>query len=393
MRISFSPLEILFSVIFTTGFIFITIGVFSFIVPELGVGGIIYYLTGLIVFLFLMFWRISLQVYLNNYTPLHNVLIIGGGVIAFELAELIENSRRLGFHLVGIASKEKIHPPKNPDGQFPTWSIEDVKPIIDKNRINKIIVAQEERRGVLPVKELLEYKIKGVDVIEWQGFYENLAGKIPVKSLPPSYFIFKEGFSVSSIAKTISRMFDIVVSFLFLLALFPIFLVVISLIKLDSEGPAFYFQKRVGQKGKIFNLIKFRTMVADAENSSGAKWASKEDPRITRIGRYLRRYRIDEFPQMVNVLKGEMAIVGPRPERPEFVEILEKELPYYSLRHSIKPGITGWAQVKASYSGTIAESRDKLEYDLFYLKNKSLKYDLYICFKTIKTLLLGRGGR
>jgi lipopolysaccharide/colanic/teichoic acid biosynthesis glycosyltransferase len=134
-------------------------------------------------------------------------------------------------------------------------------------------------------------------------------------------------------------------------------------------------------------------MVADAENSSGAKWASKEDPRITRVGRYLRRYRIDEFPQMVNVLKGEMAIVGPRPERPEFVDILEKELPYYSLRHSIKPGITGWAQVKASYSGTIEESRDKLEYDLFYLKNKSLKYDLYICFKTIKTLLLGRGGR
>jgi lipopolysaccharide/colanic/teichoic acid biosynthesis glycosyltransferase len=188
-------------------------------------------------------------------------------------------------------------------------------------------------------------------------------------------------------------MFDIVVSFVFLLALFPIFLVFFSLIKLDSEGPVFYFQKRVGQKGKIFNLIKFRTMVADAENSSGAKWASKEDPRITRVGRHLRRYRIDEFPQMVNVFKGEMAIVGPRPERPEFVYILEKELPYYSLRHSIKPGITGWAQVKASYSGTIAESRDKLEYDLFYLKNKSLKYDLYICFKTIKTLLLGRGGR
>src|SRR4030067_1224157 len=147
MRISFSPLEILFSVIFTTGFIFITIGVFSFIVPELGVGGVIYYLTGLIVFLFLMFWRISLQIYLNNYTPLNNVLIIGGGAIAFELAELIVNSRRLGFHLVGMASQEKIRAPKNPVGRIPTWSIEDVKSIIDKNRINKIIVTEGERRG------------------------------------------------------------------------------------------------------------------------------------------------------------------------------------------------------------------------------------------------------
>jgi lipopolysaccharide/colanic/teichoic acid biosynthesis glycosyltransferase len=165
------------------------------------------------------------------------------------------------------------------------------------------------------------------------------------------------------------------------------------LIKWDSRGPVLYLQKRVGEKGKIFHLIKFRTMIENAEGDGGAVWASDGDPRITRIGRYLRQFRIDELPQFLNVLKGDMNLVGPRPERPEFVRILEEEIPYYSIRHSIKPGITGWAQVKGSYSGTIDESREKLEYDLFYLKNKSFKFDMLIIFKTIKTLMLARGAR
>jgi lipopolysaccharide/colanic/teichoic acid biosynthesis glycosyltransferase len=168
---------------------------------------------------------------------------------------------------------------------------------------------------------------------------------------------------------------------------------VAALIKLDSRGSVIYRQERVGEKSRSFQLIKFRTMVQDAENGTGPVWAGTNDPRVTRVGRYLRRYRIDELPQFLNVLKGEMNLVGPRPERPEFVKTLEKEIPYYSLRHTIKPGVTGWGQVKHSYSGNIDESREKLAYDLFYIKNRTFMFELYILFKTVKVLLLGRGSR
>jgi lipopolysaccharide/colanic/teichoic acid biosynthesis glycosyltransferase len=169
-------------------------------------------------------------------------------------------------------------------------------------------------------------------------------------------------------------------------------LLVTICIKIDSRGPIFYTQERVGENGDIFNVIKFRTMVENAEKTTGAVWARENDPRITRVGRILRRYRIDEMPQFINVFKGEMSVIGPRPERPEFVDILEKELPYYSIRYALKPGVTGWAQVHYSYSGTVEESMEKLEYDLFYIKNRSFKLDIFIILKTIKIVILGRGA-
>ncbi len=220
-----------------------------------------------------------------------------------------------------------------------------------------------------------------------------MTGKIPVKNLPPSYFVFNEGFHVNIGKNILIRVFSFVFSVAAIVLSIPLTLTVAVLIKIDSKGPVFFLQDRVGKNGKTFKLIKFRTMIKDAEFDTGPVWTKDEDPRITKIGRLLRRFRIDEIPQFINVLKGEMDVVGPRPERPEFVEILEKEIPYYSLRHSIKPGVTGWAQVKFSYGSTIDESRQKLEYDLFYLKNRSFKLDSYILLKTIKIMILGRGSK
>jgi sugar transferase (PEP-CTERM system associated) len=393
MKIAFTVPEIFFSVTFTTGLFYIAIGVFILTIRDFYIEKNIFYLAGLFVFVFLIGWRLTFHSYINSQPYATNVLILGSGERASEVAELVQSSRRLGFNLVGTVGKYEGGEAGRSAGPSPEYSLRDLKATVEKANIHQIIVAQEDKRGHLPIKELLDLKVNGIDVVEWPEFVENLAGKIPVKALPPSFFVFNGGFGVNYASKRISELFSFAFSLVSSILLLPFFLVVGVLIKLDSEGPVLYRQKRVGEKGRRFDLIKFRTMIKDAESHSGAVWARDGDPRITLIGRYLRRFRIDELPQFLNVVKGDMNVVGPRPERPEFVQVLEDRIPYYSIRHSIKPGITGWAQVKGSYSGTIEESRDKLEYDLFYLKNKSFKFDLFIIFKTVKTLILGRGAR
>jgi sugar transferase (PEP-CTERM system associated) len=393
LNISFSILEILFSVVFTTGFVFVIIGVFSFVNPNLGIAGEIYYLTVLILFVFLLIWRYLLEIYIENYPVKRNVLILGSGDIAIEIAELIENSRRLGFSLIGFVNRERVGIASNPLATTDSWDFDEVKNVVKERKVNEIVVAPAERRKNIPVRELLELKIKGVRVLEWPDFYEKLTGKIPVSNLPPSYFVFNEGFDISMGKNILIRIFSLVFSLIALIGSIPLLLTVALLIKMDSKGSVFFLQDRVGKNGNIFKLIKFRTMVKDAECDTGPVWTQDDDPRITKIGKLLRKFRIDEIPQFINVLKGEMDVVGPRPERPQFVTILEKEIPYYSLRHSIKPGVTGWAQVKFSYGATIDESRKKLEYDLFYLKNKSFKLDSYILLKTVKITVLGRGSK
>jgi sugar transferase (PEP-CTERM system associated) len=403
-NIAFSPYDITFSVILTTGFVYIIVGVFSTVAPRIASIGDILYVTGLFLFTFLIIWRFLLDVYISSHSGFMNVMILGDGPIAAEIADLIGRSRRLGFNLKGVLAKEAIAvkdvaglvdlppgsgPPSPPDLR----NIPAIREIVRNHGINNIVVALEDRRRTIPVRELLELKVMGVRVIEWPEFYERLAGKIPIRNLPPSYFVFSDGFRISVSSRIVSRILDVTLSAVSLTLLSPLFAVVAAAIRLDSRGPVFYLQKRVGKDGRTFSLIKFRTMVEDAERMTGAVWATDNDPRTTRVGKYLRKYRIDEFPQFLNVLLGDMSVVGPRPERPEFVGVLEKELHYYHLRHSIKPGATGWAQVKFSYSGTIEESKEKLEYDLFYLKNKTAAFDLYIIVKTIKILLQGRGAR
>lgn len=403
-NVAFSPYDITFSVIFTTGFVYMIVGVFSSVAPRLAVIGDTLYVTGLFLFTFLIIWRFFLEAYLSSHTGFENVMILGDGSLAAEIADLVGKSRRLGFNLKGVVTRDTIaaqdktavpggssHSGRPPDGGG--RDLLALREIVRSQEINNIVVALEDRRRAIPVRELLELKVMGVRVVEWPEFYERLAGKIPIRNLPPSYFVFNDGFRISLPSRIVSRILDVLVSAASLVLFFPLFLAVAAAIRLDSRGSVFYFQRRVGKNGRTFDLIKFRTMVEDAERETGAVWARDNDPRTTRVGKYMRRFRIDEFPQFLNVLLGDMSVVGPRPERPEFVGILEKELPYYSLRHSLKPGVTGWAQVKFSYSGTIEESKEKLEYDLFYLKNKSAAFDLYIIFKTIKILLQGRGAR
>jgi sugar transferase (PEP-CTERM system associated) len=265
--------------------------------------------------------------------------------------------------------------------------------IIEQHGVDKVVVAITERRGEYPVKEMLALRVRGCQVVEWPGFFEKLSGRIPIDSLAPSFFIFNEGFRKSVILLSIRRILSVIVATVLLVLLLPVFLIVAVFIKLDTSGHVLYSQIRVGQHDRPIRIYKFRSMRNDAEKNGDAVWAVENDPRVTRVGRFLRKTRIDELPQLFNVLIGELDFVGPRPERPEFVEKLKNLIPYYALRHTVKPGITGWAQVMFHYGSSIDESKEKLQYDLFYIKNMSLKLDLFILFHTYKIVLLGRGAR
>jgi sugar transferase (PEP-CTERM system associated) len=262
-----------------------------------------------------------------------------------------------------------------------------------KQSVRKIVVALEENRGKLPLRELLRCKMEGLSVVDGVSFYESLTGNILVEDLKPSWLIFSEGFKKPPVRMFSKRIFGIIISFCGIIATLPISLLAVLCIKLESRGPVFYAQVRCGEKGKPFNLYKFRSMTANAEKETGAVWAQENDPRITKVGRIIRKLRIDEIPQMWNVLRGDMSFVGPRPERPEFVDELKEQLPFYEERMNVKPGITGWAQVRREYGSSIEDALDKLRYDLYYIKNMNFFFDLKIMFETVKIILLGRGAR
>jgi sugar transferase (PEP-CTERM system associated) len=259
--------------------------------------------------------------------------------------------------------------------------------------VHRVIVAMPDRRGTLPVEELLELRLSGVKVEEATSWLEKMSGRIEVEQLYASWMIFAEGFRFSASFRLVRRGLNFSLALLGLVLSLPLLPFIWLAVKLDSAGPALYRQKRVGKRGATFYCYKFRTMRQDAEADTGATWASDDDPRITRVGKVLRVTRLDEIPQLWCVLKGDMHFVGPRPERPEFVEWLSKEIPYYGVRHVVRPGITGWAQVQYKYGNTLEDAREKLQYDLFYIKNASVGLDLLILFQTIKIVLLGRGAK
>ena len=243
------------------------------------------------------------------------------------------------------------------------------------------------------MRELLDLRMDGVKIEEATTWLEKISGKIEVENLYPSWLIFGDGFRRSASFIAIRRTISLVISLIGLVLTLPLLPLIVLAIRLDSKGPILYTQTRVGKGGRLFKVIKFRTMREDAEAESGPRWADDKDPRVTRVGKFLRSSRLDEIPQLWCVLKGEMAFVGPRPERPEFIEWLSKEIPYYGVRHMVRPGVTGWAQVKYKYGNTVDDAREKLQYDLFYIKNASIGLDLLIMFQTIKTVLLGRGAQ
>jgi len=261
-----------------------------------------------------------------------------------------------------------------------------------KPGIDRVIVAMEDRRGSMPVRELLELRMNGVVIEDASALMERLSGKLPLAGLNPSSVIFTSGFNVKASQQIVRRLVSVIVSSLGLVICLPFIPFIILAVRLSSPGPIFFRQIRVGLRGRQFSVIKFRTMRQDAERD-GAVWATKDDPRVTRIGRFMRKTRLDEIPQLWNVLRGEMGFVGPRPERPEFVQWLATEIPFYELRHMIRPGITGWAQVRYRYGASLEETKQKLEYDLYYIKHLSVGLDMLIMFETIKTILLRRGAQ
>jgi sugar transferase (PEP-CTERM system associated) len=386
--------EMLFALAIAIGIVCIGIGLLSYAIPKFGLGGKMYYLSILIASFCLLTWRFLFEIYITRLAPRENILIVGTGDVARKVGEEVRLRERLGFYLVGFINSP---PNKNNSTAVDARDIlgdpAQMDRIIEQQGVNRIVVAITERRGEYPVKEMLALRVKGCEVVEWPGFFEKLSGRIPIDSLAPSFFIFNEGFRKSRILLLIRRVVSAMAAAISLVLLLPAFLVVAIFIKLDSSGPVIYSQIRVGQKNKQIRVYKFRSMRNDAEKNGDAVWAVENDPRITRVGKFLRKTRIDELPQLFNVMTGELDFVGPRPERPEFVEKLQSLIPYYALRHTVKPGITGWAQVMFHYGSTIDESKEKLQYDLFYIKNMTVKLDLLVLFHTFKIVILGRGAR
>ena len=261
--------------------------------------------------------------------------------------------------------------------------------------VSEVVTAPDDRRGTLPMVELLECRLAGVTVVDALTFFEQESGTIKVNLLEPSWLIYSEGFADSHIRRATKRAFDVVVASILLVLSAPLLLAAMAAILVESRfrGPVFYRQERVGDHGRTFQVIKLRSMRTDAEKDGVARWATSNDDRVTRVGRVIRKLRIDELPQLVCVLRGEMSFVGPRPERPQFVEQLSQELSYYPLRHAVKPGLTGWAQVRYPYGASVRDAEEKLKFDLYYVKNHSLMLDLLILLQTVEVVMFGRGAR
>jgi len=342
---------------------------------------------GLIILTFTLFgWRAAYSWMVRQPFLREQVYVLGTGERAERLMMGLRDRSELGVEVVGWTG--------DLEGELTRDSVAShLRGLVKGRGVHRVIVAMPERRGTLPVDELLDLRVRGVKVEEATSWLERISGRIEVEQLNPSWLIFAEGFRFSTFFRMVRRTVNFTVALIGLLLALPLLPFIALAVKLGSPGPVFYHQKRVGRAGATFYCHKFRTMRQDAEADTGATWADDDDPRITRVGKFLRISRLDEIPQLWCVLKGDMHFVGPRPERPEFVEWLTKEIPYYGVRHMVRPGITGWAQVKHKYGNTLEDAREKLQYDLFYIKNASLGLDLLIMLQTIKIVLLGRGAQ
>lgn len=370
------------------------LSVIFYIFPGLFFGRGALGLSILISFLFVILIRSIFNRVVDHTRLKRNVLVLGAGIRASSLLHgLRRKSDRRGVHFVGF-----IHV----DGEEDQISEEHVIHLegsicdyVIANQVDEILVAVDDRRRGLPIDDLLDCKLMGIAVVDSVSFFERELGKIMLEFVTPGWMVFSDGFGIGSIRAMSKRGFDLTASFLLLMCTWPIMLLVVLAVWLE-EGygvPVIYRQQRVGLNGKLFQVLKFRSMGVDAEKDGKAVWAKKNDARVTRVGRLIRWCRIDELPQIINVMAGDMAFVGPRPERPEFVERLGKKIPHYGARHQVKPGIAGWAQLCYPYGATDDDAREKLQYDLYYVKNNSLFLDVLILVQTLEVVLFGKGAR
>jgi len=320
------------------------------------------------------------------------LLILGTGQLAKDLCQVLISKRGRLFDVVGFLDREPNRVGERLVNPGIIGTFEQLFEIVERCQIQTIAVCLEDRRAVLPVQTLLDFKAMGLDIVDGHHLYEEESGRLSIDLLKPSALIFSTGFRRRTVVMSFKRLLDLVSSAVGLLLLTPLFALVGLLIKLDSSGPVFYRQTRVGVRGQPYVIWKFRSMRQGAE-LSGARWAAAGDPRISRVGYWLRKWRIDELPQLINVLKGEMSLVGPRPERPVFVQELRNRIPYYDIRHTVRPGITGWAQIRFGYGASAEDAHAKLQYDLYYVKNLSLALDFRILTETARVVVFGEGAR
>jgi sugar transferase (PEP-CTERM system associated) len=338
-------------------------------------------------------WRVSIHWLLGHPDFGERILIVGSGQLAVEVAREVLDRPDAGYRIVGFVGTDADLLGKSLINPRVIGMTEELDAVVKREHIDRIVVAMGERRGQLPTNKLLQLSLAGqVNIEEGASFYERITGRVSLNMVRPSWLIFSGRGRSTKISEVSRNVVHWLVALIGAILSLPIVLVTAVLIKLESKGPVFYKQERVGKNGRVFILTKFRSMRVDAEEA-GPVWASKKDTRTTRVGRVIRKIRVDEIPQFWNILKGEMSFVGPRPERPHFVSQLAEEIPFYEQRHLIAPGLTGWAQIKYPYGASIEDARQKLQYDLFYIKNHGLFLDAIIMFETIKIILFGRGAQ
>jgi sugar transferase (PEP-CTERM system associated) len=355
----------------------------------------------LLVLIVLPAWRVLFATFVAKAMGAQRLLFLGTSAAAREIMARVSERAEMGLSAVGYLDDA---PPSLP-GEFdlPTaagdlpgaprlGTIEDLDEVVATQRPERIIVGMTERRQRLPVLRLLELRYSGIHIEDAANTYEAVFGRVSTRDLRPSQLIFSAELGPRPSSMSMQTLYSLIISVIGIVVTLPVMLAVILIVRFTSPGPVLFRQRRVGLNGAVFTLYKFRSMRADSEAETGAVWAKKDDPRVTPVGRWLRKLRLDELPQLFNVLRGEMSIVGPRPERPEFVAVLQEKIPYYRQRHCVKPGISGWAQINHKYGDTIEDAMIKLEYDLYYIKNMAVSLDAYIMFHTAKIMLLGRGA-
>lgn len=342
----------------------------------------------------LFFIRVCFYHLFNQVIFERRVLVIGTGNRAQRVMELLETDRSVAFDLVGFYRRDQDTEVQI-DANLVVEGPVTLREMVAQHQVDEIVIALDDRRQCLPSDELLDCKLMGVSVIDLLDFYERESGKINLELLNPGWLIYANGFNKYFFSSFMKRSFDIICSLLLGLLTLPVFTLTALLIWLESKGkdPVFYQQERVGLNGRVFNVLKFRSMRTDAEKDGAAIWAQEHDPRVTVVGRIIRKYRIDELPQLLNILLGHMSLVGPRPERPEIVENLQAVNRYYGHRHRVKPGLTGWAQLRFKYGACEASAMEKLQYDFYYLKNFSILFDLCILIQTVEVVLFRKGAR
>jgi sugar transferase (PEP-CTERM system associated) len=373
------------------GIAFLMQGLVSYVDPHLRIPLRVMGLGSSLAVMAIFAWRNLFSAYVVQVVGGDRLLMVGDSPVLVDIARYIDSHPEKGMVITGYVGDFPDKGAHLPGGKV-LGPVASLREIVGATGPSHIVVGMFERRNCMPVNELLELRFGGNIIEEAASAYERVCGRVCVKELRPSQLIYSGELGPRRQTLLYQSLSNIVMASIGVMVTTPLMLVVALVVRLTSPGPILYRQIRVGMDGVSFTLYKFRSMRADAEAQSGAVWASKDDPRVTRVGRFLRKFRVDELPQLFNVLKGEMSIVGPRPERPEFVKILSSRIPYYRQRHCVRPGITGWAQINYRYSDSLEDTIEKLEYDLFYIKNMSIGLDTYIIFHTLKIMLLSRGA-